>query len=111
MPGLRKDGLNLIEHARDLGYEVVYTREDLFALPPETSKVLGVNEKTAPPAMAGPQPFIPEGGFKRLSRIIRWSLLPEPDLLLPRPRLRSLPARPCRSAGSASRRNWYRRIR
>jgi len=40
--GMRKDGLNLIERAEELGYEVVYTREELLGLPPETPKVLGV---------------------------------------------------------------------
>ena len=42
VPGVRKDGLNLIERAQELGYEVVYTREELLELPPETGKVLGV---------------------------------------------------------------------
>jgi alkaline phosphatase len=42
VPGIRKDGLNLIERAEELGYEVVYTREELLELPPETEKVLGV---------------------------------------------------------------------
>jgi alkaline phosphatase len=42
MPGVRKDGLNLMERARELGYAVVYTREELFELPPETPKVLGI---------------------------------------------------------------------
>lgn len=41
-PGVRKDGINLIERARELGYEVVYTRDELMALSPETEKVLGV---------------------------------------------------------------------
>ena len=42
VPGVRKDGLNLIERAQDLGYRIVYTREELMELPPETEKVLGV---------------------------------------------------------------------
>jgi alkaline phosphatase len=41
-PGIRKDGRNLIRRAQELGYEVVYTRDELLALPPTTSKVLGV---------------------------------------------------------------------
>lgn len=40
--GVRKDSLNLIDRARELGYEVVYTREELMALPPSTERVLGV---------------------------------------------------------------------
>lgn len=40
--GTRKDGLNLIQRARELGYEVVYTREELLDLPSDTRKVLGV---------------------------------------------------------------------
>jgi alkaline phosphatase len=40
--GVRKDSLNLIDRARELGYEVVYTREELMALPRSTEKVLGV---------------------------------------------------------------------
>ncbi|MGW8265911.1 MAG: alkaline phosphatase [Longimicrobiales bacterium] len=40
--GVRTDGLNLIERARELGYEVVYTRAELLALPSQTRKVLGV---------------------------------------------------------------------
>lgn len=42
VPGVRKDGVNLIDRARELGYEVVYTRDELLALPSETEKVLGV---------------------------------------------------------------------
>jgi alkaline phosphatase len=42
VPGVRKDGRNLIEHARELGYAVIYTREELRDLPPGTKKVLGV---------------------------------------------------------------------
>jgi alkaline phosphatase len=40
--GARTDGLNLIQRARQLGYTVVYTRDELLALPPTASKVLGV---------------------------------------------------------------------
>lgn len=40
--GTRKDGLNLIERARALGYEVVYTREELLDLSSDIRKVLGV---------------------------------------------------------------------
>jgi alkaline phosphatase len=40
--GVRKDGRNLILRAQQLGYQVVYTREELFSLSPETDKVLGV---------------------------------------------------------------------
>jgi alkaline phosphatase len=40
--GVRTDGLNLIERARELGYEVVYTRVELLALPSSTDRVLGV---------------------------------------------------------------------
>jgi alkaline phosphatase len=40
--GIREDGVNLIERAAELGYAVVYTRDELAALPSETEKVLGV---------------------------------------------------------------------
>lgn len=40
--GARTDGLNLIERARQLGYTVVYTRDELLALPPTVTKVFGV---------------------------------------------------------------------
>jgi alkaline phosphatase len=40
--GFRKDGRNLIELAEERGYEVVYTRDELAALPSDTEKVLGV---------------------------------------------------------------------
>jgi alkaline phosphatase len=40
--GRRADGLNLIERARQLGYTVVYTRDELMALPTDVTKVLGV---------------------------------------------------------------------
>ena len=42
MVGVRRDGLNLIDRARSLGYEVVYTRSELLALPDYTRRVLGV---------------------------------------------------------------------
>lgn len=41
-PGVRRDGENLVERARELGYRVVYTRDELMALPDTTSKVLGL---------------------------------------------------------------------
>jgi alkaline phosphatase len=40
--GGRGDGLNLIQRAKELGYTVVYTREELLALPPTATRVLGV---------------------------------------------------------------------
>lgn len=40
--GRRTDGRNLIEEARDLGYTLVYDRNELLALPAETERVLGV---------------------------------------------------------------------
>jgi alkaline phosphatase len=40
--GVRKDGLNLIDIAAELGYTVVYTRDELKALPDDTGKVLGL---------------------------------------------------------------------
>jgi len=40
--GSRTDGQNLIERAKALGYTVVYTRDELLALPRTTTKVLGV---------------------------------------------------------------------
>jgi alkaline phosphatase len=41
-PGARTDDLNLIAQAKQLGYTVVYTREELLALPPTVTRVLGV---------------------------------------------------------------------
>lgn len=42
-PGQRTDGMNLIERAKELGYTVVFTREELMALnPDEVDKLLGV---------------------------------------------------------------------
>lgn len=40
--GARKDGLNLIERARKLGYTVVFNRDELMKLDPKTPRVLGV---------------------------------------------------------------------
>lgn len=40
--GVRKDGQNLILRAQELGYQIVYTRDELYALSSETEKVLGV---------------------------------------------------------------------
>jgi len=40
--GKRKDGLNLIERAKKLGYTVVYTRDELMAVAGTATKVLGV---------------------------------------------------------------------
>jgi alkaline phosphatase len=40
--GVRMDGLNLIELAEELGYTVIYTRQELQALPAETERVLGI---------------------------------------------------------------------
>ncbi|MEL7026789.1 MAG: alkaline phosphatase, partial [Pseudomonadota bacterium] len=42
-PGQREDGLNLIETARDLGYTIVFTRDELLALDiSSVDKLLGV---------------------------------------------------------------------
>jgi len=40
--GRRADGLNLITRAQQLGYTVVYTRDELLALPRTVTRVLGV---------------------------------------------------------------------
>jgi len=40
--GKRKDGLNVIELAKQLGYKVIYTKEELFSISNETEKVLGI---------------------------------------------------------------------
>jgi len=40
--GIRRDGLNLVTRAEELGYVVVYTRDELLALPATTEKVLGL---------------------------------------------------------------------
>ena len=41
-PGVRKDGRNLIRQAEEQEYQIVYTRDELYALSSETEKVLGV---------------------------------------------------------------------
>lgn len=40
--GKRKDGLNLIEWAKQSGYKVIYTKEDLAKVSPDEKKILGV---------------------------------------------------------------------
>ncbi|CAA9335536.1 Alkaline phosphatase, partial [uncultured Leptolyngbya sp.] len=40
--GTREDGRNLIEEAKEMGYEVVYTEEQLRSLSKDTDKVLGI---------------------------------------------------------------------
>ena len=40
--GKRKDGRNLVEEAKAAGYKVVFTREELDALPDNAGKVLGI---------------------------------------------------------------------
>ena len=40
--GKRKDGLNLIEHAKELGYYIIYNKEELFAAQIDAEKILGV---------------------------------------------------------------------
>ncbi len=40
--GKRKDGLNVIELAKQLGYKVIYTREELSSISSGTEKVLGI---------------------------------------------------------------------
>jgi alkaline phosphatase len=40
--GKRKDGVNVIELAKQIGYKVIYTREELFSISAETEKVLGI---------------------------------------------------------------------
>lgn len=41
-PGRREDGRNLVEEARAAGYTVVFTREELGAVPAETTHLLGL---------------------------------------------------------------------
>jgi alkaline phosphatase len=41
-PGKRKDGVNVIELAIQLGYKVIYTKEELSAISNDTEKVLGI---------------------------------------------------------------------
>ncbi len=38
----RQDNINLIELAKEKGYTVIYTRDELLNLPPDTKKVLGI---------------------------------------------------------------------
>jgi len=40
--GMRRDGRNLIEEARARGFTVIFTRDELLALPTDTPRVLGV---------------------------------------------------------------------
>jgi alkaline phosphatase len=40
--GVREDGRNLVEEARQAGYAVVHTREELLALPESTARILGL---------------------------------------------------------------------
>jgi alkaline phosphatase len=40
--GKRTDGRNLVEELQKRGYSVVYTRDELLSLPPNTSKVFGI---------------------------------------------------------------------
>jgi alkaline phosphatase len=40
--GVRRDGNNLIDRAGELGFTIVYTRDELLALPASTEKVLGL---------------------------------------------------------------------
>lgn len=42
LPGVRQDGRDLLEEARQKGYTVIYTREELLALPDEVGKVIGI---------------------------------------------------------------------
>jgi len=41
-PGKRKDGINLIDLAKQLNYQVIYTREELKSISGNTKKVLGI---------------------------------------------------------------------
>jgi alkaline phosphatase len=41
-PGAREDGQDLVQRAKDLGYTVVFTRDELLDLPDDTTKVLGL---------------------------------------------------------------------
>ncbi len=66
--GVREDGRNLVEEAKAAGYAVVFTKDELMALPPEATKVLGLfaaeetfNESDeAGLAAAGLPPFQPQ---------------------------------------------------
>jgi len=41
-PGVREDGADLVALARERGYRVVFTREELLAVPAETERLLGL---------------------------------------------------------------------
>jgi len=41
-PGKRKDGINVIDLAKQLGYKVIYSREELASISNESEKVLGI---------------------------------------------------------------------
>lgn len=41
-PGVRQDGRNLIDEARERGYTVIFTRQELLELHPQTEKVIGI---------------------------------------------------------------------
>ena len=41
-PGIRQDGKDIIELATNLGYKVIYTKNQLLELPANTPKVLGI---------------------------------------------------------------------
>ena len=40
--GIRRDGRNLIDIASELGYTIVYTRDELMAVPDDVDKLLGI---------------------------------------------------------------------
>jgi alkaline phosphatase len=40
--GIRRDGANLVQRAEELGYTIVYTKDELQALPESTDRVLGL---------------------------------------------------------------------
>lgn len=40
--GVRKDGRNLLEEAKERGYTIIYTRNELMELPADTEKVIGI---------------------------------------------------------------------
>ena len=40
--GKRKDGINLIDYAKQNGYKLVYNRKELLNIPDDVQKVLGV---------------------------------------------------------------------
>jgi len=41
-PGIRKDNRNLLKEAEELGYKVIFSRDEMLELPSETEKVLGI---------------------------------------------------------------------